>query len=170
MPRRTRLAQSAVGQVTRTLIPWSAHHMRPTKAKRRASSSRRRTYRGGGEWPEVGRPPSGGVSLEPEGGSGPTYGESDHEFLIGAARRRQLISGEVETMQLWLDGSQCKWLVNLKRKAWALKDVAFTQERDGAALAEHVRDGVLRLPDAGHYLQKDAHKCIVLALIEHLRR
>lgn len=81
-----------------------------------------------------------------------------------------MISGEVETMQLWLDGSQCKWLVNLKRKAWALKDVAFTQERDGAALAEHVRDGVLRLPDAGHYLQKDAHECIVLALIEHLRR
>jgi hypothetical protein len=80
-----------------------------------------------------------------------------------------VISGEVETMQLWLDGSQCKWLVNLKRKAWALKDVAFTQERDGTALAEQVRDGVLRLPDAGHYLQ-DAHECIVLALIEHLRR
>ena len=93
-----------------------------------------------------------------------------------------MISGEVETMQLWLDGSQCKWLVSLKRKAWALKDVAFTQERDGAALAEHVRDGVLRLvehrahsivgqlTDAGHYFQKDAHECIVLALIEHLRR
>lgn len=29
---------------------------------------------------------------------------------------------------------------------------------------------VLRLPDAGHYLQKDAHECIVLALIEHLPR
>src|SRR5215217_6612698 len=41
-------------------------------------------------------------------------------------------------MQLLLDGSQCKWLVNLKRIAWALKDVAFTQERAGAALAEHV--------------------------------
>jgi hypothetical protein len=69
---------------------------------------------------------SGGVSLEPEDGSGPTYGERDHEFLIGPARRRQVISGEVETMQLWLDGSQCKWLLNLKRKAWALKYVAFT--------------------------------------------
>lgn len=41
-------------------------------------------------------------------------------------------------MQLLLDGSQCKWLVNLKRIAWALKDVAFRQERAGAALAEHV--------------------------------
>ena len=81
-----------------------------------------------------------------------------------------MISGEVETMQLWLDASQCKWLVNLTRKACALKDVVFTQERDGAALAEHVRDGVLPLLDAGHYLQKDAHECIVLALIEHLRR
>jgi hypothetical protein len=29
---------------------------------------------------------------------------------------------------------------------------------------------VLRLPDAGHYLQEDAHDRIVLALIEHLRR
>ena len=64
----------------------------------------------------------------------------------------------------------CKWLGDLKRKEWALKDVAFTQERHGAALAQHVRDGVLRLPDAGHYLQKDAHECIVLALIEQLRR
>lgn len=72
-------------------------------------------------------------------------------------------------MQLLLDGSQCKWLVNLKRIAWALKDVAFTQERAGAALAEHVpRCRGAAAP--GHYLQKDAHECIVLALIEHLRR
>jgi pimeloyl-ACP methyl ester carboxylesterase len=55
--------------------------------------------------------------------------------------------------------------------AWALKVVAFTQERAGAALAEHVPDAeVLRLPDAGHYLQEDAHERIVLALIDHLRR
>ena len=29
---------------------------------------------------------------------------------------------------------------------------------------------VLRLPDAGHYLQEDAHERIVPALIEHMRR
>jgi hypothetical protein len=47
-----------------------------------------------------------------------------------------VISGEVETMQLLLDGSQCKWLVNLKRIAWALKDA---HECIVLALSEHLR-------------------------------
>jgi pimeloyl-ACP methyl ester carboxylesterase len=55
--------------------------------------------------------------------------------------------------------------------AWALKDVAFTLERAGQLWLNTFPDAeVLRLPDAGHHLQEDAHEYIVLALIEHLCR
>jgi pimeloyl-ACP methyl ester carboxylesterase len=55
--------------------------------------------------------------------------------------------------------------------AWALKDIAFTEEvlellwRTTFPEAE-----VVRLPDAGHYLQEDAYEQILPALIEQLRR
>ena len=55
--------------------------------------------------------------------------------------------------------------------AWALKDIAFTEETlEQLWLSTFPDAQVLRLPDAGHYLQEDAHEQIVPALIEHLRR
>jgi pimeloyl-ACP methyl ester carboxylesterase len=55
--------------------------------------------------------------------------------------------------------------------AWALKDIAFREEAlDQLWLKTFPNAEVLRLPDAGHYLQEDAHERIVPALIEHLRR
>jgi len=54
--------------------------------------------------------------------------------------------------------------------AWALKDVAFTEQAlEQLWLSTFPDAEVLRLPDAGHYLQEDAHEQIVPALIEHLR-
>ena len=55
--------------------------------------------------------------------------------------------------------------------AWALKDVAFSRETlEGLWLETFPDAEVLRLSDAGHYLQEDAHEQIVPALIEHLGR
>jgi haloalkane dehalogenase len=54
--------------------------------------------------------------------------------------------------------------------AWALKDIAFTpQMLDLLWLADFPDARVLRLPNAGHYLQEDAHERIVPALLEFLR-
>jgi pimeloyl-ACP methyl ester carboxylesterase len=54
--------------------------------------------------------------------------------------------------------------------AWAMKDIAFGHEvLDQLWLGTFPDAEVLRLPDAGHYLQEDAHERIVPALIEHLR-
>ena len=53
--------------------------------------------------------------------------------------------------------------------AWAMKDIAFTKEMLERLWLKTFPDAeVLRLPDAGHYLQEDAHERIVPALIEHL--
>jgi pimeloyl-ACP methyl ester carboxylesterase len=55
--------------------------------------------------------------------------------------------------------------------AWALKDIAFTEMVLEQLWLRTFPDAeVLRLADAGHYLQEDAHERIVPALIEHLRR
>jgi haloalkane dehalogenase len=55
--------------------------------------------------------------------------------------------------------------------AWALKDIAFSEQALEQLWLKTVPDAeVLRLPDAGHYLQEDAHERIVPALIEHLGR
>jgi pimeloyl-ACP methyl ester carboxylesterase len=54
--------------------------------------------------------------------------------------------------------------------AWAMRDLAFTKEVLEQLWLETFPDAqVLRLPDAGHYLQEDAHEQIVPALLEHLR-
>jgi haloalkane dehalogenase len=54
--------------------------------------------------------------------------------------------------------------------AWAMKDIAFTEEvLERAWLGTFPDASVLRLEDAGHYLQEDAHERIVPALLEHLR-
>jgi pimeloyl-ACP methyl ester carboxylesterase len=54
--------------------------------------------------------------------------------------------------------------------AWALKDIAFPKQVLEQLWLQTFPDAqVLRLPDAGHYLQEDAHEQIVPALIEHLR-
>ncbi|MGH2963195.1 MAG: hypothetical protein ACRDL3_13535 [Solirubrobacterales bacterium] len=53
--------------------------------------------------------------------------------------------------------------------AWAMKDIAFTPEvLDALWLDTFPGADVLRLEDAGHYLQEDAHERIVPALLAHL--
>lgn len=55
--------------------------------------------------------------------------------------------------------------------AWAMKDIAFLPEYlDELWLADFPNAEVLRLPDAGHYLQEDAHEVIVPALLAFLGR
>ena len=54
--------------------------------------------------------------------------------------------------------------------AWAMKDIAFTPDLlDQLWLADFPHAKVLKLQDAGHYLQEDAHEEIVPAIIEFLR-
>ena len=53
--------------------------------------------------------------------------------------------------------------------AWAMKDIAFLPEYlDELWLPVFPNADVLRLPDAGHYLQEDAHERIVPKLVTHL--
>jgi pimeloyl-ACP methyl ester carboxylesterase len=53
--------------------------------------------------------------------------------------------------------------------AWAMKDIAFTPEMvDGLWLRTFPHADVMRLEDAGHYLQEDAHERIVPALVDFL--
>ena len=53
--------------------------------------------------------------------------------------------------------------------AWAMKDIAFLPEfLDELWLPIFPNADVLRLPDAGHYLQEDAHERIVPKLVTHL--
>jgi pimeloyl-ACP methyl ester carboxylesterase len=55
--------------------------------------------------------------------------------------------------------------------AWAMKDIAFTPNvLDTLWLKTFPDAEVLRLEDAGHYLQEDAHERIVPALLDHLGR
>jgi haloalkane dehalogenase len=55
--------------------------------------------------------------------------------------------------------------------AWAMKDVAFTPEMlEGLWLRTFPDAEVIRLEDAGHYLQEDAHERIVPELLRHLSR
>lgn len=50
---------------------------------------------------------------------------------------------------------------------WAMKDVAFTPEMlDGLWLRTFPDADVMRIEDAGHYLQEDAHERIVPALLD----
>ncbi len=54
--------------------------------------------------------------------------------------------------------------------AWAMKDIAFLpQYLDEIWLRDFPDADVLRLPDAGHYLQEDAHERIVPKLLTHLQ-
>jgi pimeloyl-ACP methyl ester carboxylesterase len=54
--------------------------------------------------------------------------------------------------------------------AWAMKDIAFRPETLEQLWLRTFPDAeVLRLEDAGHYLQEDAHERIVPELLEHLR-
>ena len=53
--------------------------------------------------------------------------------------------------------------------AWAMKDIAFLPEYlDAIWLRDFPDADVLRLPDAGHYLQEDAYERIVPKLLSHL--
>ena len=53
--------------------------------------------------------------------------------------------------------------------AWAMKDIAFTPDVLDQLWPETFPDAnVLRIEDAGHYLQEDAHERIVPALLAHL--
>ena len=52
-----------------------------------------------------------------------------------------------------------------------MKDIAFTPRfLADLWLADFPDAEVLRVPDAGHYLQEDAHERIVPALLDFLRR
>jgi pimeloyl-ACP methyl ester carboxylesterase len=53
--------------------------------------------------------------------------------------------------------------------AWALKDIAFTKEVLEQLWLDTFPDAeVVRLPDAGHYLQEDAHERIIPPLLDFL--
>jgi pimeloyl-ACP methyl ester carboxylesterase len=53
--------------------------------------------------------------------------------------------------------------------AWAMKDLAFTPDMLEQLWLKTFPDAqVMRIPDAGHYLQEDAHERIVPALVEFL--
>jgi cis-3-alkyl-4-acyloxetan-2-one decarboxylase len=55
--------------------------------------------------------------------------------------------------------------------AWAMKDVAFQPSYlNDLWLPDFPQAEVLRIPDAGHYLQEDAHEKIIPALKEFLLR
>jgi pimeloyl-ACP methyl ester carboxylesterase len=55
--------------------------------------------------------------------------------------------------------------------AWAMRDIAFTKEiLEQAWLGTFPDAHVIRLEDAGHYLQEDAHERIVPALVEFIGR
>jgi haloalkane dehalogenase len=57
------------------------------------------------------------------------------------------------------------------RIVWAQKDIAFTEEAlEQLWLQTFPAAEVTRLPDAGHYLQEDAHEQIVPALLEFIGR
>lgn len=54
--------------------------------------------------------------------------------------------------------------------AWAMKDIAFTPDiLENLWLRDFPKAKVLRLEDAGHYLQEDAHERIVPAVLEFLQ-
>ena len=54
---------------------------------------------------------------------------------------------------------------------WALKDIAFTPEMvDQLWLRTFPDAEVVRIKDAGHYLQEDAHERIVPELVEFVGR
>ena len=70
-------------------------------------------------------------------------------------------------------GSVHDGLMSLRPKpvfiAWAMKDIAFPPSYlDDLWLSDFPKAQVLRLPDAGHYLQEDAHETIVPALLQFL--
>src|SRR5215211_7505033 len=55
--------------------------------------------------------------------------------------------------------------------AWAMKDIAFTPEMlEGLWLRTFPDAEAMRIEDAGHYLQEDAHELIVPQLLEFLNR
>ena len=83
------------------------------------------------------------------------------------ARPAGIVSGFLDSVH---DG-----LMSLRQKpifiAWAMKDIAFLPSYlDDYWLADFPKAQVLRLPDAGHYLQEDAHEEIVPALLDFLAR
>jgi len=66
-------------------------------------------------------------------------------------------------------------LMSLREKpifiAWGMKDIAFRPSYlDDLWLADFPGAEVLRLPDAGHFVQEDAHEAIVPALLRFLDR
>ena len=57
------------------------------------------------------------------------------------------------------------------RIMWAMKDWGFTQEMlEKEWLATFPDAEVTRIPDAGHYVQEDAHEVIVPALLDFVGR
>ncbi len=66
------------------------------------------------------------------------------------------------------DGLRCHFADRPAAIAWGVKDPAFTPRWRDLWLKTFPHADVLRLPDAGHYLQEDAHERIVPALLRFL--
>ncbi len=85
---------------------------------------------------------------------------------------REIPSGPEGSVSDFLDVIHKGLMVFKKRPvfiAWAMKDIAFTPEiLDELWIPDFPQARILRLPDAGHYLQEDAHERIVPALVEFL--
>jgi haloalkane dehalogenase len=87
---------------------------------------------------------------------------------------REIPAGPAGVVSDFLD-SVHDGLMSMRQKpifiAWAMKDIAFVPSfLDDLWLADFPEAQVLRLPDAGHYLQEDAHEKIVPALLDFLGR
>ncbi len=86
---------------------------------------------------------------------------------------REIPAGPEGSVSDFLD-SVHDGLMSLRSKpvfiAWGMKDIAFLPSYlDDLWLADFPNAQVLRLPEAGHYLQEDAHETIVPALLQFLR-
>lgn len=98
----------------------------------------------------------------------PTYGSRTAVLVFP----REIPSGPEGRVSDFLDEVHQGLMVFKERPvfiAWAMKDIAFTKRiLEQLWLPDFPNARVLRIPDAGHYLQEDAHEKIVPALLEFL--
>jgi pimeloyl-ACP methyl ester carboxylesterase len=86
------------------------------------------------------------------------------EIPTGPSDPASLFWGELE------DGLERHFRDKPVAIAWGMKDAAFTPAvLDELWLGTFPHAVVTRVPDAGHFIQEDAHERVVPALLEHLR-
>ena len=80
--------------------------------------------------------------------------------------------GDVADLNAEIDaGLQAHFRTKPVKIMWAMKDIAFTPEMvDQLWLRTFPDAEVIKIADAGHYLQEDAHELIVPELVECLGR